>query len=61
MQILKPIDGRLHEEEITKQLHRGWAELRDAVGAAWAWELGPIPKISISLEELMEDLSHGRD
>jgi hypothetical protein len=62
MGTVRQADARFHDDEILRRLpHRAWAELRETLAAAWSWELGPRSKLSITLEELMEDLSHGRD
>jgi len=54
---------RFHEE-VTKRRGHGWAELREALESAWQVAVGlpPVANVeAISIEEVMEDLSYGRD
>ena len=50
--------------EVPRRRGRGWAELRDALESAWQLAVG-LPRVAnvaaISVEEVMDDLSYGRD
>lgn len=54
---------RVHGE-VTRRRDRGWVELREALESAWQLAFG-LPLVAnvaaISIEEVMEDLSYGRD
>ncbi|MFZ1866752.1 MAG: hypothetical protein WAU39_21200 [Polyangiales bacterium] len=57
------IDMRFHGE-VARRRARVWVELREALESAWELALELPPAVTcapISIEEVMEDLSYGRD